>query len=119
MGGFFIIPGFFLCIWDTLWLTVQKIEDFMGPYVGVEQACRGQRGGGDKCRVVPSGSLIKLDLKMPAVVIIPYPRYGGRPLGNGFKLWCQNDDGVSRPCLALCLDGNISCSVSVQPGHEV
>ena len=86
---------------------------------GVEQACQGQRGGGDKCRVIPSGSLIKLDLKMPAVVIIPYPRYWGRPSASGVQLWCQNDDGVSRPYLALCLDGNVSCSVSVQPGHEV
>ena len=53
-----------------------------------------------KCRVVPSGSPIKLDPKMPAV-------------------WCQKDDGVSRPSLALWLDGTVSCSVGVRPGHEV
>ena len=53
-----------------------------------------------KCRVVPSGSPIKLDPKMPAV-------------------WCQKDDGVSRPSLALWLDGTVSCSVGVRSGHEV
>ena len=61
---------------------------------------------------------------MPAVVIYPHPIPGVRvnnqvwggtlQHGSGVRLWCQEGDGVSRPCMALRLDGNDVASVNSQ-----
>ena len=62
-GDFSLFLGFYCAFGTRCGWPFRKLRISWGHMWGVEQACRGQRGGGDKCREVPSGSLIKLDLK--------------------------------------------------------